>query len=44
MLTKYDKDNIESLYASGMNPEDIAEHLDLDETEVVEFCSNLLMN
>ena len=42
MLTKYDKDNIESLYASGMNPEDIAEHLDLDELEVIEFCAELL--
>ena len=42
MLTKYDKDNIESLYASGMNPEDIAEQLDLDELEVIEFCAEIL--
>ena len=42
MLTKYDKDNIESLYASGMNPEDIAEYLDLDELEVIEFCAEIL--
>ena len=42
MLTKYDKDNIESLYASGMNPEDIAERLDLDELEVIEFCAEIL--
>lgn len=44
MLTKYDMDNVASLYDSGMNPEDIAEYLDLDETEVVELCSDLLMN
>lgn len=42
MLTKYNKDNIESLYASGMNPEDIAEELDLDELEVMEYCAEIL--
>lgn len=42
MLTDYQKDEIASLYADGMNPEDIAEELDLDEIEVMDYCAEIL--
>ena len=42
MLTDYDKQEIAGLYEDGWYPEDIAEELGLDETEVVEFCEYIL--
>ena len=42
MLTKEQKDVITRLYADGWNPEDIAEELDLDETEVMDYCAEIL--
>jgi len=42
MLTKDQKDLITHLYADGMNPEDIAEELDLDEIEVMDYCAEIL--
>lgn len=42
MLTDYQKDEITRLYSDGMNPEDIAEELDLDETEVMDYCAEIL--
>ena len=30
------------LYREGWNPEDIAEELGLDETDVMDYCSELL--
>lgn len=42
MLTEDQKDLIARLYADGMNPEDIAEELDLDEIEVMDYCAELL--
>lgn len=34
--------SIKDLYFAGYNPEDIAEELNLDETEVIDYCANLL--
>ena len=42
MLVELDKKEITRLYEEGMNPEDIAEELGLDEIEVIDYCSNIL--
>ena len=43
MLTEQDKETIARLYTEeGLNPEDIAEELDLDEVEVMNYCSEIL--
>ena len=43
MLTEQDKEMIANLYnEEGMNPEDIAEELGLDEIEVMDYCSEIL--
>ena len=42
MLTNDNKDEIEIMYKGGMNPEDIADELGLDETEVMDFCAEEL--
>ena len=42
MFTDYQKDEIARLYADGMNPENIAEELDLDEIEVMDYCAEIL--
>lgn len=42
MLTEQDKETIARLYEEGMNPEDIAEELNLDEVEVMDYCSEIL--
>ena len=36
------KQAIKDLYEGGMNPEDIAEELGLDETYVMDYCAELL--
>ena len=41
-MTQEAQDNVISLYEEGWNPEDIAEELDLDETEVINFCAEYL--
>lgn len=41
-LTEYEKDQVRSLYYHGMNPQDIAEELNLDELAVMEYCSEEL--
>lgn len=42
MLTQDNKDEIEIMYYNGWNPEDIADELGLDETEVMDFCAEEL--
>lgn len=43
MLTEENKEEIARLYnEEGMNPEDIAEELDLDEVEVMNYCLEIL--
>lgn len=42
MLTDEDKDTIIIMYKDGWNPENIAEELNLDETEVIDYCSEIL--
>lgn len=44
MLSEYDKQVIKSNYQNGKNPEDIAEELELNEVEVIDYCSKLLEN
>ena len=41
-LSEEDKQAIEDLYEEGMYPEDIAQYLELDETEVMIYCEELL--
>ena len=41
-MTEQSKKEIACLYKGGMNPEDIAEELSLDEIEVMDFCSEIL--
>lgn len=36
------KQLIKDLYEGGMNPEDIADELGLDECEVIDYCAELL--
>lgn len=36
------KNKIKQMYANGYNPEDIAEELGLDETEVINYCCEIL--
>lgn len=44
-MTQEQKELIVLLYnTEGMNPEDIAEQLDLDEVEVMDYCAELLEN
>ncbi len=42
MLTESQKIEIEEMYSLGWNPEDIADELGCDETEVMDYCSELL--
>lgn len=43
MLTEQDKKIIAHFYtAEWLNPEDIAEKLNLDETEVINYCLEIL--
>ena len=41
-MTAENKESVAVLYEQGMNPEDIAEELGLDEIEVINVCEELL--
>ena len=41
-MKESDKAYIRDLYESGWSPEDIAEELGLDETEVMDYCCEIL--
>lgn len=41
-MTQENKEMVKDLYEQGLNPEDIAEELGLDECEVIEYCAELL--
>lgn len=41
-MTQEDRQAIETLYNQGFNPEDIADALDIDECEVIDYCITLL--
>lgn len=41
-MTEDQKQQVASLYNDGWNPEDIAEELNLDETEVIDYCAEIL--
>lgn len=41
-MTDKQKEEVKAMYDSGWNPEDIAEELGCDETEVMEYCTEIL--
>lgn len=41
-MIQEEKEAVATLYKGGMNPEDIADELGLDECEVMEYCAELL--
>lgn len=41
-MTDKQKEEAKAMYDSGWNPEDIAEELGCDETEVMEYCAEIL--
>lgn len=41
-MTQENKEMVKDLYEQGLNPEDIADELGLDECEVIEYCAELL--
>ena len=41
-MTEELKQAVKELYNKGLNPEDIAEELDLDECEVMDYCAEIL--
>ncbi len=41
-MTRENEQAVKCLYIQGMNPEDIAEELGLDECEVMDYCAELL--
>lgn len=41
-MTEPQKLEVAQLYNDGWNPEDIAEELGYDETEVIEYCAEIL--
>ena len=41
-MTEEQKTEVKNLYENGWNPEDIAEELGLDETDVMDYCVELL--
>lgn len=41
-MTDKQKEEVKAMYDSGWNPEDIAEELGCDETEVMEYCVEIL--
>lgn len=42
MLTPQQQIQVEDMYCHGLNPEDIADELGLDETDVLNFCADIL--
>lgn len=43
MLTDEQKDVVREYYNDGIDPEDIAEEFGYDETDVMDYCAELLM-
>ena len=41
-MTQEELTTIRDMYQQGMNPEDIAEELGLDECEVMDYCAEIL--
>ena len=41
-MNELQKQEVAQLYIDGWNPEDIADELGYDETEVIEYCSEIL--
>ncbi len=41
-MTDKQKEEVKAMYDDGWNPEDIAEELGYDETEVMEYCAEIL--
>ena len=41
-MTKEQKEIVAQMYKDGFNPEDIAEELGYDETEVIDYCAEIL--
>lgn len=41
-MTDNQKDEVMAMYNDGWNPEDIADELGYDETEVIEYCAEIL--
>ena len=41
-MNELQKLEVSKMYNDGWNPEDIAEELGYDETEVIEYCAELL--
>lgn len=41
-MTTEEENNVERLYNDGWNPEDIADELGIDETEVMIYCAKIL--
>lgn len=41
-MNELQKQEVAQLYKDGWNPEDIADELGYDETEVIEYCSEIL--
>lgn len=41
-MSEQTKQAIKDLYEGGMNPEDIADELGLDECEVIDYCAEIL--
>ena len=41
-MTVEQKEEVKAMYDNGWNPEDIAEELGYDETEVMEYCAEIL--
>lgn len=41
-MTEEVKQEVKELYNQGLNPEDIADELGLDECEVMDYCAEIL--
>jgi len=41
-MSEQQKQEVAQLYKDGWNPEDIAEEFGYDETEVIEYCAEIL--
>lgn len=42
-MTREQKEMVGELYREGWNPEDIAEEYGLDETDVMEYCAEIML-
>ena len=43
MMTDEQKAEVKAMYELGWNPEDIADELGYDETDVIDYCSEILI-